>query len=1153
MVCCSVLQAQRTFVHPGGMHTVEDLERIKEKVLAKESPWIDGWNLMVQDSKAQYTYKADPKKSLAGADGQRQRSTRDATAAYYNILRWYVTGDERHAECAIRILNDWSATVEGPLTGELFQLPARTFVEAAEVARVYPGWKEGDIERFKKMCLESFYPACRDFLGECGSWSGWDGPANTCNLAIGIFCDNEKIYNEAVAYYKTGGGGGCLTEMVNPGTFQVNEMGRDTPHAEIGPGCAAELCLMAWNQGDDLFSLEDNLLLKGFEYMCRFNLERTYERWEWDLSKDCAERHFYYPAQTWRRTSGPSFRISDMMMNEIIYNHYVVRCGLEAPYTEAMINARGLTKAGWEACGYTGISFTLDANRAPFHRHALPASPDSVVAVAGLEEVLLSWQKADDDVITGAVIERAPSPDGPFTEVGRWTFNTTNMYSDTTVTGGNTYYYRIAEVNGAGKGAYSQVVKAEPYAGEALPTGWQLTNFSNDKQGKVEYHASNGHTFVIDGEGSSFGGKDDDVTYVYTKVRNNATMVVRLYNTRSSNDKPGRAGLMMRETLDGDSKMASVALADAGFRNVLFAPRDKKGNSAACWIRGNTHTWLEVWYKLTREGDVFRAYQSHNGRDWYEIGSHTVLMGTDYYAGLVVAANGSLRAYFDHLTLSDDLHKPLSPVTGLEAKAVNGSRVNLSWQPVAGADYYVVSRSSSPDGDYGTVAEYCGPNEYSDGGLAARTPYYYKVYAVGFGGQGEATMAWVETPELGVPSVPERLKALPNDGGTFLSWEAADEAATYKIYRVSGNSDDFKLLAETAKLTYADAGLVPGGTYRYKVSAANVVGESDCSLPASVKVSFAMELRTLASAKIIGTPGSYNDEGNTCDKAMDGDVETFYDAGISSGAWVGLDLGRNTRAVLTRVGYAPRSTHVSRLYGGRFQLSDTPGFRDAVTVYVIDTKDAPPHKVTYQEVDYGKAYRYVRYLSGENSSGNIAEAEFWGVPVELKEQSIDFDELPVVGLDEGVLELHASASSGLPVSYSVADPSVARIEGNKLYLKAVGSTEIHADQMGNDEYGTAERVTRILNVSPTAVESVESSPAMWQVTLWSGGQQAGISYKGAEGCYTCELRSTDGCLFFSGKLHGSKAVLPLGRLASGCYLLKLTEGRVAEVKKLAIP
>lgn len=1151
VACAPGLSAQRTFVHPGGMHTVEDLERIKQKVLANESPWIEGWNMMIQDSKAQYTYKAAPKKSLAGADGQRQRSTRDATAAYYNILRWYVTGDERYAECAINILNDWSAAVEGPLTGELFQLPARTFVEAAEVARVYPGWKEEDMARFKKMCMESFYPACRDFLGKCGSWSGWDGPANTCNLAIGIFCDNEDVYNEAVEYYRTGKGGGCLTEMINPVTCQVNEMGRDTPHAEIGPGCAAELCLMAWNQGDNLFALEDNLLLKGFEYMCRFNLERTYDRWEWDLSADCADRHFYYPVQTWRRTVGPSFRISDMMMNEIIYNHYVIRCGLEAPYTEAMIRARGLTTPGWEACGYTGISFTLDAMRSPFQAHVLPSSPDSVVAVAGLKEVLLAWQQPKDEVITGSVIERAPSPEGPFTEVGRWTFNTTCMYSDTTVTGGQAYYYRIAEVNGAGRGAYSRVVKATPYVGGALPEGWQLTNFSHTVQGSVDYHASNGHTFIIDGAGSSFGGKEDNVTYVYTKVRNDASMVIRLYNSRSGSDNPGRAGLMMRETLDGDSKMASVALADAGFRNVLFAPRDRKGSSVACWIRGNTHTWLEVWYKLTREGDVFRAYQSHNGRDWYEVGSHTVAMGSDYYAGILVAANNSLRAYFDHLTLTDDLHGPLPALSGLEAAAQNGSRVALKWNPVEGADYYVVSRASEPDGAYRVIEEYCASDAYSDAGLSAQTSYYYKVYAVGMCGQGEAAYVSVRTSGQGVPSVPGGMKALPGDGGAFLSWEASDEATGYKVYRASGSKGEFVELAETAGLSYKDGGLVPGGTYRYKVSAVNAAGESGCSEPATVQSSFALDLRTLASAEIIGTPGSYNNAGNTCDKAMDGNVETFFDANVSSGAYVGLDLGRNTRAVLTRIGYAPRSSHVSRLYGGRFQLSDTPDFRDPVTVYTIDTKEAATHKVTYQDVDYGKAYRYLRYISGDNSSGNIAEAEFWGVPLVLKNQTIDFAGLPEVSVDMGELELHATASSGLPVSYTVVDASVARVEGNKVYLKSVGQTEIHADQAGNDEYGTAERVTRMLNVSlPTAVESVKQSGDIWNAGLRSGGRRIVVSYSGPADSYAYALYSVEGRRLVSGRLDSCIAEIPLESMAFGAYLLKLADGQATEVKKI---
>ena len=33
----------RDFVHPGGLHTLKDLARMKEKVKQKETPWIETW------------------------------------------------------------------------------------------------------------------------------------------------------------------------------------------------------------------------------------------------------------------------------------------------------------------------------------------------------------------------------------------------------------------------------------------------------------------------------------------------------------------------------------------------------------------------------------------------------------------------------------------------------------------------------------------------------------------------------------------------------------------------------------------------------------------------------------------------------------------------------------------------------------------------------------------------------------------------------------------------------------------------------------------------------------------------------------------------------------------------------------------------------
>ena len=45
------------FVHPGGLHTQADLDRMKAKVAAGEHPWIDGWEKLIADPKAQNTWR----------------------------------------------------------------------------------------------------------------------------------------------------------------------------------------------------------------------------------------------------------------------------------------------------------------------------------------------------------------------------------------------------------------------------------------------------------------------------------------------------------------------------------------------------------------------------------------------------------------------------------------------------------------------------------------------------------------------------------------------------------------------------------------------------------------------------------------------------------------------------------------------------------------------------------------------------------------------------------------------------------------------------------------------------------------------------------------------------------------------------------------
>jgi hypothetical protein len=78
------------------------------------------------------------------------------------VYRFYITGDRTHAAKSAEILSAWANTLQ-LLNGTDAQLTAGLYgphyVNAAEIIRAYyPQWPQSDIEKFKKMILNIFYP-----------------------------------------------------------------------------------------------------------------------------------------------------------------------------------------------------------------------------------------------------------------------------------------------------------------------------------------------------------------------------------------------------------------------------------------------------------------------------------------------------------------------------------------------------------------------------------------------------------------------------------------------------------------------------------------------------------------------------------------------------------------------------------------------------------------------------------------------------------------------------------------------------------------------------------------------------------------------------------------------------------------------------------
>jgi hypothetical protein len=85
--------------------------------------------------------------------------------------------------------------------------------------------------------------------------------------------------------------------------------------------------------------------------------------------------------------------------------------------------------------------------------------------------------------------------------------------------------------------------------------------------------------------------------------------------------------------------------------------------------------------------------------------------------------------------------------------------------------------------------------------------------------------------------------------------------------------------------------------------------------------------------------------------------------------------------------------------------------------------------------------------------------------IEKANQSITFNPLAAKDDNDDPFELTATASSGLAVSYTSSDPSVATVLGTTVTIVGEGSTTITASQAGNANYNPATDVDQILVVT----------------------------------------------------------------------------------------
>lgn len=112
------------------------------------------------------------------------------------------------------------------------------------------------------------------------------------------------------------------------------------------------------------------------------------------------------------------------------------------------------------------------------------------------------------------------------------------------------------------------------------------------------------------------------------------------------------------------------------------------------------------------------------------------------------------------------------------------------------------------------------------------------------------------------------------------------------------------------------------------------------------------------------------------------------------------------------------------------------------------------------------------YIASVNSSGLL----IFNPP--KQDQTITFAALASKTVGDPSFALGATASSGLPVTYTSSVPAVATVSGSQVTIVGEGSTTITASQIGNDIYNAAPNVPQVL--------LVVAAPAGTTFANWSG-------------------------------------------------------------------
>ncbi|WP_208864743.1 alginate lyase family protein [Mucilaginibacter gossypiicola] len=638
LVIAAVMAKAQPFVHPGLLQGKADLERIKTAISNKEEPVYTAFVEFQEHPQSQDNYQMKGPMAMVGRNPTVGQSVydADANAAYQNALMWALTGKADYALKAREIINAWSSTLKS-ITGRDAVLMAGLgpfkMVNAAELLLyTNANWPIAEVELTKRHFKGVIYPVIKDFAPFANG--NWDSAAMKTMMAIAVFCDDRAMFERALNYYVDGAGDGRLTNYIINQDGECQESGRDQGHTQLGIAHLGDCAEMAWNQGLNLYAYADNRLLQGFEYTAKYNLGMDVP-YIAELDKTGKYLHKEISAES---------RGKLRSVYEQIYNHYVKRMGLKAPYTgqaAARIRPEPQGGPGADHIGFGTLLYTRAEGSGVDVRNKPAAPAGLLIKTDPKGRNALTW--IEPAGATGYFVKRAIKQGGPYITISAKIKG--GHYIDSKTIGGKLYFYTVCAVNSNGKSkdAYPAGVIS------ALPTGWhQPAVGAENSFGNGQFDDKQ---LTIESAGTGVDSSADYYHFVYKALDGNGTISAGYVPQVSS--QFSSFGLVIRNGTGKNSPEVMLMVAPLSSGQVE-APKwcIKLLSRNAGDVVQSSPTLLpltdpivtfsrltgDFYFRLTRKGDEFTGAYSTDNKSWINIDSITLHLNKAATAGLFAAS-----------------------------------------------------------------------------------------------------------------------------------------------------------------------------------------------------------------------------------------------------------------------------------------------------------------------------------------------------------------------------------------------------------------------------------------------------------------------------------------------------------------------------------